>query len=117
MPLDITLSASQPTANLTDGFDIYLNNMNCATTITSPPGSIVIFNMTFIDVASQDQVTFYDGNSTSSKVLAEMSGSLPPHNPVVQSTSSAMTVGFITDFIVEQTGFFGLVGVCVCVCE
>ncbi|XP_078577909.1 exoskeleton protein RP43-like isoform X2 [Branchiostoma floridae x Branchiostoma japonicum] len=87
----------------------YGNNMDCIWTISAPAGFFIELGFTAFDVEDDgsscryDYVAVYDGADTSAPLLAKLCGSTIP-SPL-RSQGSALTVRFVTDSSITETGF------------
>ena len=63
---------------LSDGTGPYAANSACSWSIQAPPGYLVALFIRAFSVTLPDSLNVYDGNSTSSPVLAQIAGSAPP---------------------------------------
>ena len=85
----------------------YPSNLHCTWRIIAPPGEIIRITIKELDLAQNDTVIIYDGNSTnvtSSIVLAELTGKTIVEK-TLQSHSHLVTVILNTDDNYSSKGF------------
>ncbi len=93
----------------------YSANENYTLTITPPaPVGCITFTLEYYNIdASSDQIIFYDGPSTSSPIIGQLSGANFPQSGggavcyQVQANSGSLTMQFISDGSVQMDGFHG----------
>lgn len=74
----------------------YISDQNCQWTITAPPGQYAVLKFTsFATELNFDYFIVYNGPSTTSPLVASLSGTTLP--PTVYGTSNTMTVVFLSD--------------------
>ena len=108
MPLTGSLTATACSGILYDngGTSNYSDNSNVTTTI-SPSGASAI-TMTFTSFnyeAGFDYLFIYDGNSTSSPLIGQYSGTNLPNGGIITSTNGSITLKQTSDVAVNAVGF------------
>ena len=86
----------------------YPNNLNCTWRITAQPGEIINMTIEELDLAKNDTLVIFDGNSTdknSSIVLAELVGKIVVEK-TLQSFGHFVTVVLNTDANYSSKGFW-----------
>eukprot|EP00058_Branchiostoma_floridae_P025445 XP_002610935.1 hypothetical protein BRAFLDRAFT_131152 [Branchiostoma floridae] len=87
----------------------YNDNQDCIWTITAPVGHFVELEFTAFDLedggssCSYDYVAVYDGADTSAPLIGKYCGNTVP--APIHSHSNVLTVRFVTDRSVTETGF------------
>ncbi|XP_078660091.1 procollagen C-endopeptidase enhancer 2-like [Branchiostoma floridae x Branchiostoma belcheri] len=87
----------------------YHNDMDCVWTIIAPQGSYIELEFTAFDVEAggpscfYDYVAVYDGADTSAPLIGKFCGNSIP--APMHSHGNALTVRFVTDNSVTETGF------------
>lgn len=86
-------------------FDDYGSNENLVFTIC-PDEPPTCLQMEFIEsnIASGDQISFFDGESTSDPLLGTYTGTIPP---AIGAPSGCMTILFTSDFFIQESGWIG----------
>jgi hypothetical protein len=91
---------------ITDGPNAYLDNTDCAWTVTAPAGYVVRFVFTQLDVEDGfDYVDLLNGPSVSSPLFAFFTGTYVAPFPQRTSPSNTATLHFTTDESDTRPGF------------
>ncbi|HIE15768.1 MAG TPA: T9SS type A sorting domain-containing protein, partial [Bacteroidales bacterium] len=102
-----TISGREGTFNDGSGNTNYNNNLNCTYLLHPDCGSYIDLSFDRFNVEANDVVNIYDGNTTSSPLLASFSGNNPPlSTQTITSSVDYMLVEFITDNSGNQEGWY-----------